>query len=50
MWSSPHHPPGAMALPQVLIERYRRLFSFYDRDGDGLHRFEQDFAPVARSR
>lgn len=38
-----------MALPQVLIERYRRLFSFYDRDGDGQHRFEQDFAPVARS-
>lgn len=38
-----------MTVPQVLIERYRRLFRFYDRDGDGLHSLEQDFAPVARS-
>ncbi len=38
-----------MAVPQVLIERYRRLFRFYDRDGDGLHSLERDFNPVARS-
>lgn len=38
-----------MPVPQVLIDRYRRLFRFYDRDGDGLHVLEQDFTPVARS-
>lgn len=38
-----------MAVPQVLIDRYRRLFRFYDRDGDGLHVLERDFNPVARS-
>jgi Ca2+-binding EF-hand superfamily protein len=38
-----------MAIPKVLIDRYRRLFRFYDRDGDGLHSLKQDFAPVARS-
>lgn len=38
-----------MAVPQVLIDRYRRLFRFYDRDGDGLHTLERDFTPVARS-
>lgn len=36
-----------MAVAQVLIARYRRLFRLYDRDGDGLHDLEQDFAPVA---
>ncbi len=38
-----------MRVPQVLIDRYRRLFRFYDRDGDGVHSLAQDFAPVARS-
>lgn len=38
-----------MAVPQVLIERYRWLFRFYDRDGSGRHSLAQDFAPVARS-
>jgi Ca2+-binding EF-hand superfamily protein len=36
-----------MAVSQVLIDRYRRLFRFYDRDGDGLHSLKRDFNPVA---
>ena len=36
-----------MAIPDVLTRRYTQLFRFYDRDGDGHHSLEQDFAPVA---
>lgn len=35
------------SLPAELIRRYRRLFGFYDRDGDGRHTLEGDFEPVA---
>ncbi len=35
------------SLPAGLIRRYRRLFAFYDRDGDGRHTLEGDFEPVA---
>lgn len=36
-----------MQIPQPLVVRYRRLFRFYDRDGDGLHTLAGDFTPVA---
>ena len=35
------------SLPAELIRRYRLLFGFYDRDGDGRHTIEGDFEPVA---
>lgn len=38
-----------MQLPTTLIARYRRLFRFYDRDGNGLHSLAGDFKPVAES-
>jgi hypothetical protein len=38
-----------MALDPVLEARYRRLFRFYDRDGDGVHSLEGDFEPVAHA-
>jgi hypothetical protein len=46
----PEHPapqPAAASLPAQLIRRYRRLFAFYDRDGDGRHTLSGDFEPVA---
>lgn len=36
-----------MQLPQALAARYRHLFRFYDRDGDGVHTLAGDFRPVA---
>jgi Ca2+-binding EF-hand superfamily protein len=36
-----------VSLPAELTGRYRRLFRFYDRDGDGRHTLEGDFEPVA---
>jgi len=49
--SEPPEPPlpeaPAAPLPAGLIRRYRRLFAFYDRDGDGLHTLQADFEPVA---
>ncbi|MCP9830710.1 EF-hand domain-containing protein [Synechococcus sp. HJ21-Hayes] len=36
-----------MPIPQALVERYRRLFRFYDRDRDGSHSLSGDFQPVA---
>ncbi|MEB3322226.1 MAG: EF-hand domain-containing protein [Synechococcaceae cyanobacterium] len=38
-----------MEIPAVLRERYRRLFRFYDRNGDGVHTLGGDFDPVARA-
>ncbi len=38
-----------MQLPSVLSARYRRLFRFYDRNGDGVHSLAGDFIPVAHS-
>ncbi len=37
----------AAPLPAQLIQRYLRLFAFYDRDGDGRHTLSGDFEPVA---
>mgnify|MGYP003338047758 CR=1 FL=1 len=37
-----------MSIPAALIDRYQRLFRFYDRDGDGVHTLSGDFLPVAR--
>jgi hypothetical protein len=37
-----------MSIPQSLVERYRRLFRFYDRDRDGIHSLSGDFQPVAQ--
>ncbi|MGB5241055.1 MAG: EF-hand domain-containing protein [Prochlorococcaceae cyanobacterium] len=37
----------AAPLPAKLIQRYLRLFAFYDRDGDGRHTLSGDFEPVA---
>lgn len=37
----------AATLPGQLIQRYLRLFAFYDRDGDGRHTLSGDFEPVA---
>lgn len=34
-------------LPPTLLERYRRLFRFYDRQGDGELSLESDFRPAA---
>jgi hypothetical protein len=49
--SEPASEPAAnetlQSLPAQLIRRYKRLFSFYDRDGDGLHTLNGDFEPVA---
>ncbi len=39
--------PATASLPAQLIQRYRRLFAFYDRDGDGRHTLGGDFEPVA---
>jgi hypothetical protein len=36
-------------IPQALVERYQRLFRFYDRDRDGSHSLEGDFQPVAQA-
>ncbi len=36
-------------VPPVLAERYRRLFRFYDRQGDGELSLGGDFMPVART-
>ncbi|MCP9850850.1 EF-hand domain-containing protein [Cyanobium sp. Morenito 9A2] len=41
------NPPEPASLPAQLIHRYRRLFAFYDRDGDGRHTLGGDFEPVA---
>jgi Ca2+-binding EF-hand superfamily protein len=38
---------SSVSLPAELMRRYRRLFRFYDRDGDGRHTLEGDFEPVA---
>jgi Ca2+-binding EF-hand superfamily protein len=38
---------ASISLPPELMRRYRRLFRFYDRDGDGRHTLEGDFEPVA---
>lgn len=38
-----------MQIPQALVERYQRLFRFYDRDRDGSHSLEGDFQPVAQA-
>jgi Ca2+-binding EF-hand superfamily protein len=38
---------SSVSLPAELMRRYRRLFGFYDRDGDGRHTLEGDFEPVA---
>ena len=38
---------SSVSLPAELVRRYRRLFCFYDRDGDGRHTLEGDFEPVA---
>lgn len=49
--SEPAPEPAAnetpQSLPAQLIRRYKRLFSFYDRDGDGVHSLSGDFEPVA---
>ncbi|MEB3332621.1 MAG: EF-hand domain-containing protein [Synechococcaceae cyanobacterium] len=37
-----------MEIPAALVERYRRLFRFYDRNVDGVHTLDGDFQPVAR--
>ena len=37
-----------MQIPQALVERYQRLFRFYDRDRDGSHSLAGDFEPVAQ--
>ena len=37
-----------MQIPPALVDRYRRLFRFYDRDRDGSHSLVGDFQPVAR--
>ena len=39
----------AADVPPVLAERYRRLFRFYDRQGDGELSLGGDFLPVART-
>ena len=36
------------SIPTNLVERFRRLFRFYDRDGDGIHTLTGDFKPVAQ--
>ncbi|MFY8148913.1 MAG: EF-hand domain-containing protein [Prochlorococcaceae cyanobacterium] len=46
MSSGAGHPDPP--LPVELIRRYLRLFSFYDRDGDGRHTLQGDFDPVAQ--
>lgn len=38
-----------MAIDPVLEARYRQLFRFYDRDGDGVHTLAGDFEPVAHA-
>lgn len=38
-----------MQLNPVLEARYRKLFRFYDRDGDGVHTLAGDFEPVAHA-
>ena len=38
-----------MALDPSLEARYRQLFRFYDRDGDGVHTLAGDFEPVAHA-
>lgn len=36
-------------LPPALVQRYRQLFRFYDRQGDGELSLEGDFQPAATS-
>ena len=46
--SNPQHLPPR-AVDPVLEARYRQLFRFYDRDGDGVHTLAGDFEPVAHA-
>lgn len=41
--------PLPAPLPPALVQRYRQLFRFYDRQGDGELSLEGDFRPAATS-
>jgi hypothetical protein len=36
-------------LPPELVQRYRQLFRYYDRQGNGVLDLETDFQPAATS-
>lgn len=41
--------PLPAPLPPTLVQRYRQLFRFYDRQGDGELNLDSDFRPAATS-
>jgi len=40
--------PLPAPLPPTLVQRYRQLFRFYDRQGDGELNLDSDFRPAGR--